>query len=252
MAGAVTAAYSTGQQNGIEVVANGQHIECAHNPGRQSMVDDAPTTCPELTAAYSPGKHTGVEVDHQRPEPRRVRSRRTKKAALPTTPGSLTRPTTDHAPSFTSTVPVACGGALFVLGFLVGWLAGRPGKGPARVDRAIDAPNNNVPVTIDRAVDAASDNGPVTVDCAIDAPDSTGPATVDCAIDAPGTTGPTTVDRAIQCAVVESTATEDSATECAAADEDSAIESTDDVAEAAVEAANIEAADEPPPRPETG
>ncbi|KAJ2810258.1 hypothetical protein GGI24_007058, partial [Coemansia furcata] len=39
---------------------------------------------------------------------------------------------------------------------------------------------------------------------------------------------------------------------CAAATEDSGIERTDDVADAAVEVANIKAAAEPPPRPETG
>ncbi|KAJ2826696.1 hypothetical protein GGI24_002840 [Coemansia furcata] len=152
MAGAVTVAYSPGQQNGIEVIAPGQEIEYAHHPGHQGMVDDAPTTYPELMAAYSPGKHTRIDVNLQRPEPRRVCSRRAKKAEQ-----LMTQPTV-HPRSPDLTATLACAGAFFLLGCLVSWLAVRLGKGPAMVDCAIDAPESTGPVTVDCVIDSPSAN----------------------------------------------------------------------------------------------
>ncbi|KAJ2828295.1 hypothetical protein GGI24_002426, partial [Coemansia furcata] len=75
------------------------------------------------------------------------------------THGSWAPSSVEHPRSSAITVPIAYAGALFVLGFLVGWLAGRPGKGPARVAHAIDAPGSTGPTTVDHAIQCAGAEG---------------------------------------------------------------------------------------------
>ncbi|KAJ2840263.1 hypothetical protein FBU31_000550, partial [Coemansia sp. 'formosensis'] len=202
----VTAPYNPGHHNEIEIAAFHQAIEGAHCLGVLGIVDSVPTSRPAESDTSSPNHcRSAVGVNPRRTEPRRVRSRRTKKTKPPVTPGTPTIPLIKQVTSSTGTVPLAFMVALYLLGCLVGCLAGRHRKGPMTVDRAIDAPS------------------------------FTGPATVDCAIDAPGSTGPATVDRAIQCASAEGTAN----AETAASSEDTARDET-----ATVKTADVEAADE--------
>ncbi|KAJ2827545.1 hypothetical protein FBU31_003143, partial [Coemansia sp. 'formosensis'] len=84
------------------------------------------------------------------------------------TDGLRAPPSVEHPRSSAITVPIAYAGAIFVLGFLVGWLAGCPGQGPTTVDRAIDAPGRTGPTTVDRAIQCAGVESTATEESAIE------------------------------------------------------------------------------------